>query len=185
MRAHAGLCGALRLSEALVGRKSGVYSEVFYVRLEDVHYVHLARQLHQLQRKNMFEHHCLVSVSHKHTNINIPSCLKWCNITAPGSFKSMRLKIATCYTLLLVTMVTVTLINVALFNEINLMLMCAEKDLFSLVDVVAVILQLLLQHIRDVDVNGDVLLLTLPFCVHLLLFFLQAKSDQNKGASNV
>lgn len=48
----------------------------------------------------------------------------------------------------------------------------AGNNLFSLVDVVAVILQLLLQHIRDVDVDRDVLLLTLPFCVGLLLFFL-------------
>lgn len=49
MWAHVGLRGALRMPEALVGRKSGVDSEVFHVRLKDVHYVHLARQLHQLQ----------------------------------------------------------------------------------------------------------------------------------------
>lgn len=48
MRAHGGLGGALRVPKALIGRKSGVYSEVFHVRLEDVHDVHLAWQLHQL-----------------------------------------------------------------------------------------------------------------------------------------
>lgn len=61
MWAHAGLCGALRVPKALVGRKSGVYSEVFHVGLEDVHYVHLAWQLYQLhtkmRRRRILKHH--------------------------------------------------------------------------------------------------------------------------------
>lgn len=42
--------------------------------------------------------------------------------------------------------------------------------LLSFVDIVTVILQLLLENIRDVNVYSDALLLTLLFCLRLLLF---------------
>ncbi len=41
---------------------------------------------------------------------------------------------------------------------------------FSFVDIVTVILQLLLENIRDVDVYSDALVFTLPFGLRLLLF---------------
>lgn len=44
-----------------------------------------------------------------------------------------------------------------------------EADLFPLVDVVAVILQLLLENVRNINADRDRLLFTLPFGVSFLL----------------
>lgn len=52
MGVEVGLSGALVVAVALVGGEGGVDGEVLDVRLQDVHDVHLAGQLHQLRGRD-------------------------------------------------------------------------------------------------------------------------------------